>query len=78
MEFLITMCSRFEDGYTNLVNADISEVVIRQQRERYPDMDWRVLDCLSKQDMVAAGLLGRTAAIVDKSLVDTILCARDR
>ena len=32
-------------------------MVINQQRERYPDMDWRVLDCLSESDMGAAGLL---------------------
>lgn len=42
-------------------------------------MDWRVLDCLSLAALRGAGLGGgAVAAVVDKSLVDTILCARDR
>jgi hypothetical protein len=61
------------------VNADISEVVINQQRGRFPDMDWRVLDCLSPEALRSAGLgRGALGAVVDKSLVDTVLCAKDR
>lgn len=42
-------------------------------------MDWRVLDCLSPEALRSAGLgRGALGAVVDKSLVDTVLCAKDR
>jgi len=39
------MSSRLYDaGYTNLVNIDISESVIKDMRVRYPKMVWEVMD----------------------------------
>lgn len=60
----------FNDGYIGLVNVDISPVVIEQQRERYPDMCWEVMDCLKSPAIVET-----YEAVVDKSLIDTIMCA---
>jgi len=37
----------FYDGYLNLVNIDYCDVVIQQQRSKYPEMDWRVMNALS-------------------------------
>lgn len=34
-------------GYTNSIHVDYSEVVIEQQRKRYPQVDFRVGDCLN-------------------------------
>lgn len=51
---------------------DVSPVVIEQQKERYPDLTWEVMDCLA---MPSADC--EYAAIVDKSLIDTILCANN-
>lgn len=63
----------YDAGYKSIVNTDVSPVVINQQRERYPDMVWEVMDCLdmSVEDDQYFG-------IVDKSLIDTILCAENR
>ena len=41
----------FVGGYVNQVNADYSEVVIGKQREIWPEMDWRVLDCLDMKEI---------------------------
>ena len=34
-------------GYCNQVNADYSEIVIDKQRQIWPEIDWRVMDCLN-------------------------------
>ena len=69
----MTLWTRFNDGYVGLVNVDISPVVIEQQRERYPAMCWEVMDCLKLPANVET-----YEAVVDKSLIDTIMCASDR
>jgi hypothetical protein len=63
----------YDDGYTSLVNVDISPIVISQQVQRFPHMEWEVMDCL---DMPADD--EQYFGIVDKSLIDTILCANHR
>jgi ubiquinone/menaquinone biosynthesis C-methylase UbiE len=56
-------------GYTNIWNTDISPIVIRQQKEKYPDQRWEVMDVLEMPIPNAS-----VPVIVDKSLVDTLLC----
>lgn len=63
----------YDAGYKGIVNVDVSPVVIEQQKERYPHMIWEVMDCLN---MPAKD--GQYLGIVDKSLIDTILCANNR
>ena len=67
------MGRRHDDGYKGIVNVDVSPVVIDQQKERFPNMTWEVMDCL---DMPAKD--GQYFGIVDKSLIDTILCSSNR
>lgn len=38
-------------GYVNQVNADYSEVVIMKQRELWPEIDWKVMDCLDMKEI---------------------------
>jgi ubiquinone/menaquinone biosynthesis C-methylase UbiE len=63
----------YQNGYTDIVNIDISSVVISQMKDRcdiqYPKMSWHVMDVLDMQ-------LGDSSfdVIFDKSTVDAILC----
>mmetsp|Transcript_24900 Transcript_24900/g.25119 ORF Transcript_24900/g.25119 Transcript_24900/m.25119 type:complete len:271 (+) Transcript_24900:283-1095(+) len=56
-------------GYTNITNIDISSVVIGQQSDKYPQMKWLVMDVhnLSFENE-------SISVILDKSLIDTVLC----
>ncbi|TNV82203.1 hypothetical protein FGO68_gene3607 [Halteria grandinella] len=64
----------YDDGYQNVVNIDISSVVIKQMRERNcekrPGMIYEVMDCT---EMGAFGDDTFDVAI-DKSTVDALLC----
>jgi len=60
----------YYDGYRNLVNIDYCEVVIQQQKSRFPEMDWRVMNALSMNEFED----GQFDFIIDKSLSDTTLC----
>ena len=60
------------DGYQNIVNVDISEIVIEQMKDRNSkkkNMTWLVMDCL-KMDFID----GEFDAVIDKSTIDAILC----
>jgi len=59
-------------GYKNLVNIDYSKVVIDQQKERHPDMNWFVMDALN-MDFPD----NEFDVIVDKSLIDTTMCYKN-
>jgi ubiquinone/menaquinone biosynthesis C-methylase UbiE len=57
----------------NVINADYSTVVIEQQMRKFPQMRWVVMDALDTklED-------GSVPVIVDKSLIDTVLCYTNR
>ena len=62
----------YDDGYHNIVNIDISEVVIKQMVDRNggrPEMQWLTMDAL-KTDFEDEYF----DVIVDKSTLDAILC----
>lgn len=58
--------------YTNLVNIDISQVAIDQQKEKYPEQEWHVMDVMNMNFPDKS-----FDALIDKSLIDTILCYND-
>mmetsp|Transcript_29541 Transcript_29541/g.43576 ORF Transcript_29541/g.43576 Transcript_29541/m.43576 type:complete len:265 (+) Transcript_29541:180-974(+) len=62
----------YKGGYKNQINVDYSDVVIKQQRNRWPEIDWRVMNCLD---------LGFSDDsfdfIIDKSLIDTTMCYKN-
>mmetsp|Transcript_28492 Transcript_28492/g.37261 ORF Transcript_28492/g.37261 Transcript_28492/m.37261 type:complete len:264 (-) Transcript_28492:308-1099(-) len=60
----------FADGYENQVNMDTCEIVIKQQQERHPYMRWEVAD-VTDMHMYADG---EYDVVLDKSLIDTMLC----
>jgi SAM-dependent methyltransferase len=64
--FSIDMCS---DGYTGLVNVDLSVVIIERQRLRFPEMDWRIMDMLDLSSIEPCSL----DAVVDKSTLDALV-----
>jgi EEF1A lysine methyltransferase 4 len=61
-------------GYQNQLNIDLSEVVIEQMRKKYPNqgMQWKVMDVLHL-DLAD----GSYPVIIDKSLIDTMMCYAD-
>lgn len=63
----------YNDGYVNILNADYSTVVIDQQRRKFPYMRWVIMDALNTKLEDAS-----VPTIVDKSLIDTVLCYKDR
>lgn len=58
-----------DSGYTNLTNTDYCDVVIKQQRERFPHMQWEVMDALNMDYPD-----GTFDYVFDKSLIDTLMC----
>jgi len=62
----------YDDGYTNLINTDLSDVCIRKQSVMYPNMKWEVMDVLDLpyKDM-------SLPIVIDKSLIDTLLCCKN-
>lgn len=63
----------YEGGYTKTTNIDFSEVVISQQKDKYPEMDWRLMDALDMKEFKDRCF----DVVIDKSLVDTTLCYDD-
>lgn len=59
----------YQEGYTSICNIDISEVVIESQRAAFPEMGWEVMDA---RNLPLAD--ESVSCIIDKSLVDTMLC----
>lgn len=67
----------YDDGYHNIVNVDISEVVIKQMiarnQEPRPHMTWLVMD-VTKMDDIESNTFD---FVVDKSTLDALLCGDD-
>lgn len=63
----------YNDGYHNLTNIDLSDVVIDQMKNKHPEMKWLVMDALN-----TTFESNSIETIVDKSLIDTILCYPNR
>lgn len=64
----------YEEGYKSITNIDISDVVIKNMKEKYstekPEMQWRCMDA-RKMDALPGELFN---VVVDKGSLDSILC----
>lgn len=66
-----TIIFRSEKGhFERITNIDLSSVVIEQQRRKYPNQDWLVMDVLN-MDFEN----NKFKYVIDKSLIDTLLCS---
>ena len=63
----------YNDGFHNIINIDISPVVINQMKKRsninFPNMKWYVMNVLNMEFDP-----NTFDAVIDKSTLDTILC----
>ena len=59
--------------YNKLFNIDLSSVVIEQQAVKYPEQIWKVMNAMN-MDFPDESF----PTIIDKSLIDTLLCASHR
>ena len=41
----------YKGGYTNQLNVDYSEVVVKKQKKRWPQLDYRVMNCLDLREI---------------------------
>lgn len=60
----------FKDGYKNLLNTDLSPVVIDIMKKEFPDQKWEVMDAMDTNFKSNS-----LKYIIDKSLIDTLMCA---
>ena len=64
----------YDDGYQNIINIDISSVVIEQMKEINKErtkMTWHVMDALKMEFEDK-----KFDAVIDKSTIDAILCGQ--
>jgi 2-polyprenyl-3-methyl-5-hydroxy-6-metoxy-1,4-benzoquinol methylase len=63
----------YADGFTNILNIDISEVVIYKMKEAHPEMTWDVADAtqMTYED-------GSFDLVIDKGTYDALACADDK
>ena len=81
MKILIIGCGNakfsedlYDDGFENIVNNDISSVVIAKMKERNaikrPKMEWLVMDVTDMSDLSSNSF----DLIIDKSTIDCLSC----
>jgi SAM-dependent methyltransferase len=63
----------YKGEYRNLTNIDLSDVVVEQMTQKFPEQTWLHMNV---QHMDFAD--NSFPAILDKSLIDTLLCYSDR
>ena len=66
-------CRYLDGGYKQMINTDLSDVVIKQQAEFFPEQTWKVMDAMKLEFDDKS-----FPVIIDKSLIDTLLCASQR
>jgi len=59
-------------GYKNLINMDISHVAMEMQAAKYPEQKWVVMDVMNMSYADKS-----IEQLIDKSLIDTVLCYSD-
>ena len=63
----------FAHGYRKQLNVDNCELVVQQQRERYPMLEWRVADVRRLDELPD----GEFDVVLDKGLLDNLYCYVD-
>lgn len=61
----------YEDGFTNITSIDFSERVIQEMSEKYPHMQWKVMD-MTRMDAFEHGSFD---LVVDKGALDALMAA---
>lgn len=62
----------YKGGHKNIINIDISDIVIEQQKSLFPEQQWLVMDVLNLDFEPNKFMI-----VIDKSLIDTLLCYSD-
>ena len=62
----------FKNGYSNVVNIDISPSVIAQMKEQFPDLVWEVMDATDLQYKD-----GQFDVVMDKGTLDALISGRN-
>ena len=66
----------YDDGYTNIINIDISHTVIKYMKERNKNregMEWLVMDVMDMKSIPDNSI----DLVIDKSTIDALLCGND-
>lgn len=62
----------FKNGYSNVVNIDISPSVITQMKEQFPDLVWQVMDATDLQYKD-----GQFDVVMDKGTLDALISGKN-
>ncbi len=62
----------FKNGYSNVINIDISPSVIAQMKEQFPDLVWQVMDATDLQYKD-----GEFDVVMDKGTLDALISGRN-
>ena len=62
----------FKNGYSNVMNIDISPSVIAQMKEQFPDLVWQVMDATDLQYKD-----GEFDVVMDKGTLDALISGRN-
>lgn len=61
------------DGFENVLSTDISEIVIRNQRKKFPHLKWKVLD-MTKMDEIEDSSFD---FVIEKATLDAFLSGKE-
>ena len=84
MKILILGCGNadfsadlYDEGYENIINVDISDVVIKQMADKHeeerPQMKWIVMDITDMKEFETDSF----DLAIDKSTIDSLICSED-